>query len=194
MPGKYYEGIIQLRPSKSEIDRYIEKAVESSGSVSIAKKKLLKTGTDYYISSWKFSVSLGNELAKRFGGQITVSKKLFGKNRDGKIVYRCTVLYRPLPFERGDIVASGNRVFVVKFLGKVIIGRNLVTGKSEQLDLKEDLKKLKKQKAVVSMTSPRLEVISPEDYQSTVVENPGEFITGQDAEIVLYMGKAYLVC
>ncbi len=193
MPGNYYEGIIQLRPGKSEIEHYIEKAVEGSGSVSIARKKRLKTGTDYYISSWKFSVSLGNELARQFGGRITVSRKLFGRDRGGKTVYRCTVLYRPLPFVKGNVVASGNRVFVVKFLGKTVIGQNVSTGKSGQLDLKEDWLTLKKQKVVVSMTSPRLEVISPEDYQSIVVENPGKFTKGQNAEIVLYRGKAYLV-
>lgn len=193
MPNKYYESIIQLRPKKTEIDRHIEHAIEKAG-VTLAKKKNIKTGVDYYISSWKFSVSLGNELARRFGGQIIVSKKLFGVV-GGKTVYRCTVVYRPHPFDMGDIIASESGVFVVTLLGKRVIGKNLMTGRSEELDLREDWEKLKKYKAIVSMSSPRLEVISPEDYQSIKVENAGKASKASErrnVKVVLYGGKAYL--
>ncbi len=188
----YYEAIIQLRPEKSEIDSYIERAIRDGG-VNLARKRRIKTGLDYYVSSWKFSVSLGNELARRFGGRITVSRKLFGRSKRGKIVYRCTVLYRPHPFEKGDIVASGKKVFVVTNLGKGITGKSIITGKSEQLDLKASWQKLKKHRAVVSRNSPRLEIISPEDYQSVAVENPGKNLKRNRAKVVLYEGKAYLV-
>lgn len=190
MPNRYYEATIQLRPKKIEIDRYIERAFERAG-VTLAKKRNLKTGVDYCISSWKFSVTLGNELAKRFGGRITVSRKLFGFVK-GKTVYRCTVLYRPHPFEMGDIIASESGVFVVTSLGKGVTGRSLATGRSEKLDLKEDWQKLKKYKAVVSMTSPHLEVISPEDYQSIRVENARKILERRNVKVVMYAGKAYL--
>ncbi len=188
----YYEAIIQLRPEKSEIDAYIERAIKAAG-VNLARKRRLKTGLDYYVSSWKFSVALGNELAKHFGGRITVSRKLFGRSRQGRIVYRCTVLYRPHPFEKGDIVASGKNVFVVTDLGRGITGKNMATGKSEQLDLKERWQKLKKHRAVVSMSSPRFEVINPEDYQSIRVENAGKASERRRVKVVLHGGKAYLV-
>ncbi len=188
----YYEATIQLRPEKSEIDAYIERAIQKA-KVNLVRKKRLKTGLDYQISSWKFSITLGNELARRFGGRVIVSRKLFGRSKKGKIVYRGTVLYRPHPFEKGDIVASGELVFVVTDLGKEIIGRNLATGRVEQLNLKDKWQKLKKYKAVVSRNSPRLEVISPEDYQSVVVENPRKTLERRTVKVVLNEGKVYLV-
>ncbi len=188
----YYEAIIQLRPEKSEIDSYIEQAIKKGG-VNLSRKKRLKTGLDYYVSSWKFSVALGNELARRFGGRITVSRKLFGRSKMGRVVYRCTVLYRPHPFEKGDVVASGKTVCVVTELGKGITGKNIVTGKCGQLDLKARWQKLKKHRAVVSKNSPRLEVISPEDYQSVAVDNPGKILEQRTVKVVVNEGKVYLV-
>ncbi len=192
MNRNYFEAVIQLRPEKSEIDGYIVRAIKKGG-VNLVRKRRLKTGLDYYVSSWKFSVTLGNELARHFGGRTTVSRKLFGRSGEGRIVYRCTVLYRPHPFEKGDVVASGKMVFVVTDLGKAVTGRNIITGKSEQLDLKERWHKLKKHRAVVSMNSPRLEVISPEDYQSIAVENPRKALERRSAKVVLNEGRAYLV-
>ncbi len=191
MPNKYYEAIIQLRPKKAEIDKYIGRAIEKAG-VTLAGKRNLKTGVDYYLSSWKFSIALGNELARHFGGQITVSRKLFGFVK-GRTVYRCTVLYRPHLFDIGDVVASSDGVFAVTSLGKGITGKSLVTGRSGQLNLKESWQKLKKYRTVVSMTSPRLEVISPEDYQSVPVENATKKTLGKKAKVVMHEGKAYLV-
>ncbi len=188
----YYEAIIQLRPEKSAIDSYIEQAIKKAG-VSLARKKRLKTGLDYYVSSWKFSVTLGNELAKLFGGRVTVSRKLFGRSKKGKVVYRCTVLYRPHPFEKGDVVASGKMVFVVTDLGKGVTGRSVTTGRSEQLDLKERWEKLKKHRVVVSKSYHGLEVISPEDYQSIAVENPGKKTERRKVKVVMHEGRVYLV-
>ena len=60
-------------------------------------------------------MALGNELRKKFGGFIVISKKIYGKSKKkkGRIVYRCTVLHRRLGFREGDVVAFDERIYKI---------------------------------------------------------------------------------
>ena len=172
MHRNYYEAIIQVRPRKREVEGFIASGLENTSKARLVKKKILKEGVDYYISSWKFAQSLGNKLAKRFGGTVVLSKKIFGISRKKRrVVYRSTILYRVPPFTRGDVVAQGGRILQITYVGKGkrVVGENLLSGKKEGVDAKKGLEKLKTYKTRVSAVYPELEVINPEDYQSIVV-------------------------
>lgn len=195
MHRNYYEAILQLRPGKAALEAFVEKHVAEAGKARIARKKRLKTGVDYYLSSWMFTVALGHLMTRRFGGTVHVTRKLFGRSRKkgGQLVYRCTVLYRSPMFSRGDVVAFDGDVFQVTSVGKgTFIAKNLSTGKKGYIKPDETWQALEKKEVDVSKKAPNLEVISPEDYQSLKVENPGS-VSGEKALVVIHNGKAYLV-
>jgi len=194
MHSQYYEAIIQVRPRKTEVERFIQGSLDNTGKALLVKKTVLKVGTDYYISSWKFAMSLGNDLVKRFGGKLNLSKKIFGRSRKkGSIVYRATISYRVSPFTKGDIIAQGDKISVVTSVGKKVVGKNILSGKKELIDQKNEWEKPNIQKTNVSRIYPQLEVISPEDYQSVVVHNQKKKCINEKVRVVLYNGRVYLI-
>ena len=53
-----------------------------------------KNGNDYYMSSNKYIVKLGNSLKKKFKGNVLITRKLFSRSSEtSKPIYRVTVLY-----------------------------------------------------------------------------------------------------
>jgi len=132
MHREYYEAILQVRPKNKDVERTIRKAFENTDKAHLSKIEDLKQGTDYYVSSWKFAASLGRKLVKSFGGTLNLSKKLFGR-RDGKTLFRYAVLYRTMPFAKGDVVSYEHKVFVISSASKIVVGINLVSGKKEKL-------------------------------------------------------------
>jgi len=91
----YYEAILQLRNPNKEIMNLIKNQFKKKPDVFISKQEKQKNGVDFYISSWRFALSLGRKLKKSFKGELKVSRKLYTKNRlTSKKVYRMTVLFR----------------------------------------------------------------------------------------------------
>lgn len=196
MHGNYYEAIVQLRPGRHEVREFLEEDIKESGKARIAKKKNVKTGFDYYLSSWKYAVSLGNVLVRKFGGRVEVTRKLFGKSKKtGSTIYRGTVLYRSPLFVVGDVVSGNGNLYRITSLGKRqnFVGENLLTWKKETIKPDErEWKLLKRQRVEISRKVPKLEVISPEDYQSVPVMNSKD-VNGNKTHVVFYSGNAYLV-
>lgn len=192
MHSGYYEAILQIRPREREVELFIKKKFADSRKASISSIKKLKTGIDYYITSWEFAVSLGNHLVRKFGGTVLVSKKIYGKTKKkGQIVYRCTVLYRGLDFKKGDVISGDSGIYHITSASRKITGKNLVSGKKEHVDLRKEWTVEKVQNALVSVQSP-VQIIDPADYQSKPVENMKS--SGlRRLRIVYYKGKIYSV-
>ena len=169
MHGDYYEAILQVRPGKPQVERFVRDMFKKTTDARISKKKRLKEGVDYYITSHQFAITVGNALVKKFGGSVEVSKKTFGK-RQGKTIFRRAVAYRSLGFDVGEVISSDNTPYVITSVGKAAVGKNLITGKKEKIVPNHRIERLKKFRAVVSQSDP-LEVINNEDYQSVAVEN-----------------------
>jgi len=94
-PDQYYEAILQLRNPNKEAVNCIINAVNKRKDVFIANQVKLKTGIDFYISSQRFTRSLGKLLKKSFKGELKESKKLYGVDRQkSKQIYRGTILFR----------------------------------------------------------------------------------------------------
>ena len=171
MHAGYYEAILQVRPRRKEVESFISEKFANTSKARVSRKKVVKTGADYYVSSWKFAMSLGNDLVKRFGGVRLVSTKIYGKTKKkGRIVYRCTVLYRSFSFKKGSVVAHEGKIYQITSTGKKVTGENLVTGKREEVNPKVKWAVLKALKAQVSSNEP-VQVIDPHDYQSKPVQN-----------------------
>ncbi|TKJ17268.1 hypothetical protein CEE44_01910 [Candidatus Woesearchaeota archaeon B3_Woes] len=95
-PDQYYEAVLQLRnnPPEESVSCVVN-AIKKRKGVSIAKLSKVKGGIDIYISSQRFTRTLGKLLKKSFKGELIESRKLYGMDRQkSKKIYRGTVLFR----------------------------------------------------------------------------------------------------
>ena len=93
--NNYYEATLQIRPFNQKVLQYVVNEVEKRKDVFIAKTEELKTGVDIFLSSQRFTRTLGKKLKDRFEGALTISKKINRRDRQtGGILYRATVLFR----------------------------------------------------------------------------------------------------
>ena len=129
---EYYEGILQLRTPTQEVVDFVRRKTAKDKKAVIVKEKKAKNGIDMYFSSQKYLRSMGKMLKQRFPGILTISRKLFTVSKiTGKRVYRVTVLFRVLPFKRGDVLEVRGETVEIITLDKKILVKNLKTGKKE---------------------------------------------------------------
>ncbi len=114
----YYESTLQLRLVNQEIVDYVERELHQS-KIPVAKVEEVTNGLDYYIADNQYTLGLGKRLQQRFGGELNVTSSLFSR-KDGKEIYRTTVLFRKTPFTKGDIVVYGGDEYLVKAMAKEI--------------------------------------------------------------------------
>lgn len=139
---EYFEAILQLRDVSKEVISFTEKEIIRN-KIPLAKKKKVKNGWDYYLADNNYTKSLGKKLQERFGGKHLVTSSLFGKKK-GKDIYRITVLFKGIPFKKGEKVEYHGEEYNVKILGKDILLQNSKTGKKAHVKYKdvEQVKKL----------------------------------------------------
>ena len=92
----YYEAIIQIRPYSEEVLDFINELMRGRPDVFVSKAIRLKTGVDLYFSSQRYARNtLGPQLRKKFGGELTVTRTIFGRNHmSSRVIYRATILFR----------------------------------------------------------------------------------------------------
>ena len=130
---KYFEGKLQLRNPTPELMRYVRKKIAQNKLVWIAKEEKARNGIDFWMSSNRFMLDLGNKLKKRFAGILKTSKKLHTQHKiTSKLLYRVTVLFKCLKFQRGDIIIVNGEELKVMDISKQVRIKNLTTGKKER--------------------------------------------------------------
>ena len=137
------------------------------------------------------------EIQKRYGGEVLISRSLFTRNRQtSKNVYRLTVSLRLPDFKQGDVVTLDKAPLLVKSIsGSSFQALNLLTGKHKTWKISEITSVLpadRQKRVAVTRTRPHLEVLHPETYQSTPVDN--EHPVRSDTVLILqYRGKLHLL-
>ncbi len=192
----YFEGILQLRNADGHLQDFIEDYIKSNSNVFMSKKKKVKGGFDYYLSSNAFTVRLGRLLKEKFGGELKVSEKLFSKDRQtSKELYRMNVLYKAFSFRIGDAVSVAGKIMVVTGIGKKVSCLNIGTGKKEVIDLKKVKPVVIDSEVVtVSKVYPHVEVISPVNYESIpLVGALRELKIGEKVKVAEFNSKAYFL-
>ena len=86
--GAYYEAKLQLRPKNEELLEFTLKTIEP------VKVIEYKFGYDIYIKSKQAAFNISNDLKKEFGGEVKITRSIFGGGYGKKIVYRYTFLFR----------------------------------------------------------------------------------------------------
>lgn len=118
--GRYYESILQVRGEMSgaEKEAIAERVTRAVSPISfISEVKDLREGIDFYIGSASAAKRAANVVAEKFGGEILISSKLFGKDGHGKNVYRTNVSLRLPKFKEGDVVELNGRAMQILGIG-----------------------------------------------------------------------------
>ena len=131
----YFEAILQLRDISDEVLRFVEDEIERN-KIPVAKVQEVKNGHDFYLGNGNLTKNLGKKLQERFGGEHTVTSSLFSR-KDSKAVYRLTVLFRGIPFIKGDLVEYQGEQYTIKILGKDMLLQNVKTSKKVHVKYKE---------------------------------------------------------
>lgn len=195
----YYEGILQLRNPNKEVVDFIRKEIagERERGVHITHEEDVAygKGIDFYITSQRYLQTLGLKLQKRFGGILKVNPRIFSRDRQtSRDVYRVNVLFELLDFKVGDVVLSENKIIKISEIRKNAVGYDLKTGKKTNFEYKNrDYKVLDRKKSAVVKRYPHTEVLEPETYQNIKVGNEKNVKEGEDVEIVVVNGIAYVL-
>ena len=138
MVGKrpeYFEATLQLREVSPEVEKYVRSEL-SRTRIHIARDKKVTNGRDFDLSDSDFTKNLGKRLQEQFGGEYIVSPKLFS-HKDGKNIYRLTVLFRGLPCKKGDIISYRGDEYLVLLINKEIRLEHTVTHQKIHLKQKD---------------------------------------------------------
>jgi NMD protein affecting ribosome stability and mRNA decay len=133
----YFEGVLQLRNVGKEVLDYAVKQIENNMLGGVARLKKTEKGFDVYVKRQRFLRTLGNNLQKKFAGELIVSRKLHTRNRiSSKDLYRIHVLFRMHDYKKGDIMEfKGEKVQII-YVGKKILAKEIKTGKKLNLSFK----------------------------------------------------------
>lgn len=134
----YFEGILQLRGTGSEVLDFAVKEIGRHENANIAKIKKVPNGIDIYLSPQKLLRSIGNQLQQNFGGQLSVSTKLHTKSKvTSRDLYRVNMLFRAPNFKKGDTVDyKGNKIKIIN-IHKKVFAKDIKTGKKLNISFKE---------------------------------------------------------
>jgi nonsense-mediated mRNA decay protein 3 len=196
--GKYFEAIFQLRGRNEEI---LQEAIEylrqrianlRQRGLFVNKVEKQENGFDMYMTSNKMAQILGRELLDKFGGNLKVNPRLFSKDHQtSKDLYRVNVFIELPQFTRGQYILYDDKVWLVEKISRKIKLIDLQSGSAEIVDYdKIEYKPMKVESAYVSKTYPHLEVLNPNDYQSTMVKNKPkkDFAVGQSIGVIIHKG------
>ncbi|MBI1968732.1 hypothetical protein HYS49_02375 [Candidatus Woesearchaeota archaeon] len=131
----YYEAILQLRDVLPETEEFAFAAIKKTG-VPVTKIKRIQRGVDVYLADKRIARTIGKQLQGRFGGEQKITMSICGM-KDGQDLYRLTILFRGLPFQKGQQVLYKGELCIVSLLGKDILLQEVKTGKKVHVKFKD---------------------------------------------------------
>lgn len=130
----YFEGILQIRGGNQELLDWIQERVKADDKAAITKIKDVRGGIDLYVTDQHYLQNLGRKIQDTFAGVMKISQRIFTTDKmTSKHVYRVTVLFRPLPFKKGDIVTYQGDKIEILGIGKKVRVRYVETNKKAEI-------------------------------------------------------------
>jgi 60S ribosomal export protein NMD3 len=195
--GGYYESKVQIRadhrrPKRIELNRAlkiasvtIELVQKTDRLAFIAKTIWLKEGIDLYIGSVKAAKRIARALIREMGGTLSDSAKLTGR-RDGKDVYRVTIVVRLPKFPTGTIILSRQHIYEICSTTNTTNAFDLETGYRTALNA-EELRTAEligtrndgKRTLLVAIDADEVHLLDPETYATLTIKKP-QYISKED--------------
>ena len=137
----YFEGVLQLRHSSKEVVDWVHKRIKEDDKARIAKEKKTVNGIDIYLSDQHYLQNLGRKIRQRFFGILKVSKRLHTVHKmTSRHLYRVTVLFRELPWKRGDVIrVHGDEMRILGLNGRMKL-QDIKTCQKKDIDVQHFLK------------------------------------------------------
>lgn len=193
--GGYFEAILQIRASdphvlKGEGDRVLQRLEKEVASYRgeqrtgayVSKSERVRGGFDLYMGSLEVARLVAHDLADRFGADYAESGKLVGR-RDGRDLYRFTLLVRLPAFLPGDFILLDERAYkVLRHEKKRLTLWDLERREKVQREAKraQSLKVIgraedEREAVVVSARGRHLQVLDPATYKTVDLSVDGEY-------------------
>ncbi|OFV67686.1 MAG: NMD protein affecting ribosome stability and mRNA decay [Candidatus Syntrophoarchaeum caldarius] len=204
--GGYYEATVQIRakdriPTDEEIDaclRILDDRIAHHDSF-VTKLRDVKTGVDIYVGDQGAAQDGAKEIIKQFGGKSITSPKLVGK-RNGKNIYRLTIVVRLPGLVVGDIAYHMGKIMLItsiaKHAGGIYLEDGTQAGKIDLSELKFCMKASEAKEAVLLMVYEKeVEILDPETFRAVTIKKP-LFLTegaGEEVRIVKIDDRVFLV-
>ena|SRR3989338_11389652 len=132
---QYFEAILQLRDITPEVLAFVEEDIQHY-RIPVPKIIKLKTGYDFYLADSNYAKALGRKLQQQFNGKPLISQSVYGQ-KDGKQVFRVTILFRQASFQKGDIVSYKGEEHQVLLMDNEIVLQHQQTGKKLRVKYRE---------------------------------------------------------
>lgn len=130
----YFEGILQIRGEDDTLVDWTFARVKADDKAAITKLKKVRGGVDLYMTDQHYLQNLGRKLQENFAGVMKISKRIFTTDKmTSKHVYRVTVLFRSLPFKKGDIVTYQGDKIEILGIGKKVRVRYVENNKKVEI-------------------------------------------------------------
>lgn len=201
----YFEGVLQARNVKEEFFKYINeemKKVAKKGIFISKTEDVGENGIDLYITNKNYIKLLAQNLHSRFGAKIKTNSQLFSHNHlTSKDIFRVNCFVEFPKFNVGSIIQftyeSSKRkkpieyFILVKKLGKMIIGNDLLTSKTVSFESKfinEEII-LEEHKSRVISVSDGIKVIHPKSFQEEKIINSLAKDVEIDDEVLVVLTK-----
>jgi nonsense-mediated mRNA decay protein 3 len=214
--GRYFEATVQVRGSSSrpisaeemEACRAMAESMAAAGLEGgerlsfISDIKETRGGLDIVLGSAHLGRQLARALLQRFGGRLEETSKLVGR-KDGRNVYRITLLVRLPSLKLGDILLlRGNLLCVDGFSGRRTIvhplkgagrRRSLSEREAEEAEILGN--RSEAQRAMVVGVDPSaLEIIDPESYKTAFAPRPAGLSVQPGGEVeVIKTARGFIV-
>lgn len=132
----YFEGILQIRDGTPEIITWVHNRIKTDGKARIAKEKKVTNGIDLYLSDQHYLQNLGRKLKEKFPGILKISMRQHTTDKmTSRLVYRVTVLFKVLPFKKGDILTiHGEQVELLRIANRAQV-KDVKSGAKRDVDL-----------------------------------------------------------
>ncbi len=202
---EYYEGILQLRNSSDAVFNFIDKELKKVAikGVFITKTVETKSGVDLYMTNKSYLRLLAQKIHAKFGGKITLNAQLFSHNHQtSKDIFRLNVLMELPSFQPGDVIVffpisarrkdEEKKIVLVKGLGKIIQGIDLITGKSIAFEFKfaKGMEVVKQDKTRVVAVTPEVLILHPETFQAVPIVNQELFKNALMPDDEIYVAQS----
>jgi len=113
---------------------WIQERVKADDRAAITKIKPVRGGLDLYITDQHYLQNLGRKLQEHHAGVMKISQRIFTTDKmTSKHVYRVTVLFRPLPFKKGDTVTYQGDKIEILGIGKKVRVRYVESNKKAEI-------------------------------------------------------------
>lgn len=172
--SSYFEGVLQLKNPTNEVMDYIDsqfKKIEKKG-IFVTDQKESKAMVELFITDQTYLKVLAQNIQKQFGGKLSMNETLFSHNRQsGKDLYRLTILLVLPSLKKQDIIYFKKRIYIITNLSDKIIIKDIENENKTKISYDDDYEKLEILKTTISRIKPKIEVLDPDDYSSTEIEN-----------------------